>query len=77
MLDIIAQVWIVVFGVLAVWFVSRREKWSRMGFVFGLISQPAWIVTSIINEQYGITALALWYSYSWGQGIYNNFLRKE
>ena len=72
-LDMIAQAWLAVFGMAAIWFVGRREKWSRIGFILGLSSQPAWIITSIMNEQWGILALSLWYTYSWIQGIYNNF----
>lgn len=74
-MNICCQVWIVIFGCAAVWFVGRREKWSRWGYVLGLLSQPAWFYTAIKHEQWGIVILCAWYTYSWGQGIYNYWLR--
>lgn len=72
----ISQVWIVIFGCLSIWFVGRLEKWSRWGYVFGLIGQPAFLYTSIAHEQWGVVAVCLWYTYSWAQGINNHFFKK-
>jgi len=74
---LLAQIGIVVFGVLSVWFVGRKESWSRWGFVFGLLSEPFWVYETISKEQWGILALTLFYAYAWGQGIYNNFIKGE
>jgi hypothetical protein len=76
-LDIFTQIWIAIFGCGAVWFVSRLEKWKRWGYIFGLIGQPAWWYTTYIHEQWGILFLSIFYTYSWCQGIYNYWIKKE
>ena len=72
----ITDIGIILFGCSAIWFVGRKEKWGRWGYIFGLCSQPFWFWTSIVNEQYGIMILSLWYTYSWIQGIYNFWIKK-
>jgi len=47
MLDTISQIGIFIFGVLGIILVARKNKW---GFVFGLLSQPFWYITAIINK---------------------------
>lgn len=69
-LDILAQIGIMVFGCLSIWFVSRREHWRRWGYIFGMCGQPFWIFTTLYHEQWGIAAVTLIYAYSWGQGIW-------
>lgn len=66
-LEIVAQLGIAVFGILAIILVARKNKW---GFVLGLISVPFWFITSIINRQWGIVILNTAYTVSWGYGIY-------
>jgi small-conductance mechanosensitive channel len=75
-IDYIAQIWIIIFGCSAIWFVGRLEKWKRWGYIFGLLSQPAWIYTSIYYNQWGVLILSLWYTYSWIQGVYNYWIKK-
>ena len=76
-MDNFTQIWIILFGCSAIWFVSRLEKWKRWGYIFGLISQPAWLYTTYIHEQWGILLLSFFYTYSWGQGVYNYWIKKE
>jgi len=56
MLDVISQLGIAVFGILAVILVAKKNKW---GFVLGLLSQPFWLITSLINKQWGVFCSAL------------------
>ena len=76
-LDNISQVMIMVLGASAIWLVCRLEHWRRWGYILGMCSQPFWLYTTIKHEQWGIVALSIWYTYSWGQGIYNYWIRKE
>jgi hypothetical protein len=76
-LDIFCQLWICVFGCSAVWFIGRLEAWRRWGYVLGLMSQPAWLYASIHHEQWGIALLSAWYTYSWGQGVYNYWIKER
>lgn len=70
MWDTIAQIGIPVFGVGAILLVSRKSKW---GFVFGLLSQPFWFMTAIINKQVGIIVVNVAYTLSWAYGLYRWF----
>jgi nicotinamide riboside transporter PnuC len=74
MWDTIAQVGIFVFGVLGIVLVARKNKW---GFVFGLLSQPFWYITSIQNKQWGIVLVSVVYTGSWAYGIHEWFWKKE
>jgi len=76
MLELYAQIWIGVLGSSAIWLVGSLGKWKRWGYIVGLCSQPAWFYTAIINEQWGIFALALFYTYSWLHGVYNYWLKE-
>lgn len=71
MTNTIAQIGLTIFGCAAIWFVGRKESWRRWGFIFGMLSQPFWFYTAWKHEQWGIFILCLWYTYSWGQGIWN------
>lgn len=74
---IIPQLWIMVFGCSAIWLVGRIEDWKKWGYVCGIISQPAWFYTAYHNDQWGIMALCCWYTYAWGQGFYNYWIKKK
>jgi len=75
--NIIIQTLVFLLGVSSIWFIGRKEKWSRWGYVFGILAQPLWVYISIIEEQWGILVLSVFYFYSWGQGIYNYWIKKE
>lgn len=77
MINIIAQTWIVIFGATAIFLVSRLDKWKKWGYICGMIAQPAWYVTAYLGEQWGILAISIFYTYSWGQGIYNYWVKEE
>lgn len=71
----ITQIAIMIFGGLAIWLVGRKEHWSRWGFIVGLIGQPFWFYTTYVNEQWGIFTMCFIYTYSWGQGIWNHWIK--
>lgn len=60
--DAFTQLWIAVFGVLAIFFVAHNHT---LGPVFGLISQPAWLATAYTHRQWGIYFLTLVYTILW------------
>lgn len=72
----ISQLFIFLLGAPALWLVGRPEKWSRWGFVLGLAAQPFWYWTTIENQQWGMLALNIVYTYNWSQGIYYRFFKK-
>jgi len=73
MWDTIAQIGVTIFGVIAIILVSRKNRW---GFVFGLLSQPFWFITSYCNKQWGVFFLTVIYTFSWIYGIYEWFKKK-
>lgn len=73
-LEIIAQIGIALFGLLAIFLVARKNKW---GFVLGLISVPFWFVTAIINGQWGIFLLNIAYTASWIYGVWRWFYKQQ
>ena len=75
LVNIIIQGLILVLSAGAVWFVGRKEEWSKWGYVLGIASQPFWIYTTIVNAQWGLLTLSIFYAYSWSMGIYNNFYK--
>jgi hypothetical protein len=77
MLVYITQFFIFIFSASAIWFVGRTEKWSKYGYVLGLLSQPFWFYSTITQKQYGMLCLTIFYTYSWGQGFYNHFIKKK
>ena len=71
-----AQICIAVFGASAIYLVSRKDRWKRWGYIFGLCSQPFWLYSSWKAQQWGIFALSFWYAFSWANGIYNYWIKK-
>lgn len=74
MLDNIAQAGIFAFGVTSVLLISYKNRW---GFVVGLLSQPFWFTSAILNKQWGIVAINCVYLVVWSLGVYNWFFKKE
>jgi nicotinamide riboside transporter PnuC len=73
MWDIIAQIGVFIFGVLGIFLVARKNKW---GFVFGLLAQPFWLITSYTHGQWGVFLVTIFYTGSWFYGIYVWFGKK-
>ena len=73
-LDFIAQIGVAVFGIVAIILVAKKNKW---GFVFGLASQPFWLLTSYLNKQWGVFLLSIIYVFSWAFGLYEWFFKDK
>ena len=76
-MDILAQIGILLTGVPAIWFVSRKEDWKRWGYIIGLCGQPFWMYASFTSGQWGIFILTFFYAFSWCQGIYYYWIKDE
>jgi len=73
----IEQIFIALTGAVAIW-LSQQEfniGWKKYACIFGLLSQPFWFYTTLINEQWGIFILSIFYTYSWFLGFKNNWLK--
>lgn len=69
----IAQTAIFVLSATAAIMVASTGKWHRWGFVVGMVSQPFWLYATWTAEQYGIFALAIYYTFAWALGIHKRF----
>ncbi len=73
-LDIIAQVGLTIFSITAIILVARKNRW---GFVSGMISQPFWLITSYVNQQWGIFFTSIVFTFSWAYGIHEWFFKDK
>lgn len=69
------DIWLLVCSTSAIWLVGRLDHWKKWGYVFGLLSQPAWFYTAIMNKQWSIVALSVWYTIAWARGCYNYWIK--
>ncbi len=72
----IIQIIIFITSATAIWLVSRKEHWKRWGYIIGFIGQPFWFYDTITKNQWGIFLLTVFFAYSYGQGIYNYWVKK-
>ena len=72
------QFFIAITGVVAIWLTQQEvnSAWKKYASIFGLLGQPFWFYSAYTNEQWGIFALSLFYTYSWYVGFRNNFLKQ-
>lgn len=71
----IEQLFIAVFGVASIWLANDpRQSYRRWGCVAGLIAQPFWFYTAWKAQQWGVFALAVFYTAGWIRGIRTNWL---
>lgn len=75
-LDFLAQVVVTVFGASAIFLLgARTNRVRRWGVVCGLIAQPAWYVTAICHEQWGLLPVFALYTGSWLRGLWTYWIR--
>ncbi len=66
----ITQIAIALFGLTAIWFSqSGKPKQRKWAPILGLCSQPFWFYATYSAEQWGIFALAMFYTLAWCRGI--------
>lgn len=46
------QIVIPILGCTAIWLVGRKEEWKRWGYIFGMLSQPFWLIETAMNKQW-------------------------
>jgi hypothetical protein len=77
-LKTVCQVWVAVCGMSAVWLLSYKDRRvRRWGYVVGLLSQPGWLISAVLAEQWGIALLTIWYTLSYVRGMVQHFKRES
>lgn len=69
------QLAIAITGGLAIWLTQQSNNaLKKYACLFGLAGQPFWVYSAYAEEQWGILALTIFYTYSWYLGLKNNWL---
>ena len=72
----IEQIMIALTGLIAVGLSQQGNlELKRYACFFGLAGQPFWFYATLQAEQFGIFVLSLFYTYAWGMGLYNNWIK--
>lgn len=74
MIDTISQAGIFLFGLSSVILIAKKSKW---GIICGLLSQPFWLATSILHNQWGITLINIIYTGTWIYAVYEWFKKDK
>lgn len=73
----IAQIFIALFGVTAIFLSQSPNEWAKKhACLFGLASQPFWIAATVSAEQWGMVALCGFYTLAWLRGFKTHWLQK-
>lgn len=73
----IIQISVLIFGSLAIWLVySQNTLIARWAPVFGLVSQPFFLIATYQAQQWGMFILAVFFTVSWIRGIYRCWFQK-
>lgn len=74
--DLINQVFLLVFSILAIWCTQDRSpRVQRWGPVLGLLSQPFWFYATWQAEQMGMLVVCTAYTAIWAKGVYQQWLQ--
>lgn len=63
---------ILILSAAAMWLVSGRSRHARLGWALGLASQPFWLYATFEADQWGMFALAVFYTFAWANGLWNH-----
>ncbi len=72
MIDLICQIWIIVFALPAVFMISsENKKVAKYGYLLVLLSQPGYIITSIMPVfKFGLFIMTVVFTLGWAKGFY-------
>lgn len=76
-MEIVSNLGIMFFGGLGVYLLSRDDDWFRWGYISGMLSQPFWFYIAISTMQIGVIVMACWFTFCWGRGIYNYWIKEN
>ena len=77
MLDIIIQIIIFTTEAIAMLLTQQsNENLKKYAPIIGMAGEPFWIYASLNANQWGILGLSIIYSFIWGLGIYNYWIKK-
>jgi len=74
MIDLAVQAAIVILGGAAVVLLANKSgEVRRWGYLSGLLSEPFWVYSAVVADQWGVVILALWWGWWYWRGLVNNW----
>tara|TARA_R110000851_G_scaffold138349_1_gene274964 strand:+ start:153 stop:422 length:270 start_codon:yes stop_codon:yes gene_type:complete len=77
MIDIIdysCQAAVTCTGFFSLYLLASQDAKTRMyAGIVGMIGEPFWLTTAVINEQWGILPLVVIYGVNWARVIHSNY----
>ena len=74
-MDDFIQVAIIIFSCGAIWLLAQKGSLIRWGHIVGMLGQPFWFYTTYKHAQWGMFLCTVWFTYCYGQGIWNYWLK--
>ena len=71
MTDTIIQTGLFLTSGATVWLLTSNRIFA--GSVIGLISEAFWFISAYSAHQWGVFAIAIWYTFCYGKAVYNNY----
>lgn len=71
------QIGITLFSCAAIALLAQKKPWARWGYIIGMIGQPLWFYTTWDHAQWGMFLTTIWFTISYGVGIWNFWIVKK
>ena len=73
-IDWLSQTVIIFTGIGSIYLVSSQHAKTRMyAGIIGLIGEPFWLTTALINGQWGLVILVVAYGINWSRVFWKNY----
>lgn len=70
------QIFIFFTGLIAIWITQQgNDKIKKYACLLGMAAQPFWFYATYKAEQWGMFLNSIGYTYCWGLGIYNHWIK--
>ena len=76
-MEALIQTGLMVFSCGAIWLLAQKKPWANWGYIVGIVGQPLWFYTTWVHAQWGIFIATCVFTYSYGQGIWNFWIKTE
>ncbi len=78
MIDLLAQIGILIFGMGAVILAAFTDKKiRRWAYICGVLATPFWMITLVHHQQWLVLFAQIGYTVAWGLGFYSHWIKKE
>ncbi len=75
--NILCQIALTLLGAGTIGLLALGGRWTRWGFVVGLVSEVFWFRLAWVHGQVDIFLLSIWYTVCFGYGVWRSFRREK